>query len=224
MNHKIIFIGATGAVGGETLKTLIAMPSVSHITILGRSRFNSLSSPKITQHIVDLEDPNTYREHIKGHNIAISTLGIGEPSKVSREVYEKIDKDLVLAFAHEAKAANIGHFQALVSVGADAQSRSFFLRIKGELEEGIKALNFERTSFFHPSMILTPTNRYGFSQALTLKIWPLLTPLLFGPLRKFRGIKIETLGMAIAKNINVEPGQSVETLEWDDFQSLGGGL
>jgi len=62
----------------------------------------------------------------------------------------------------------------LSSVGISPKSKSFFLRTKGELVEALKALNFERLSIFMPSMILTPTNRYGFSQALTLAVWPKL--------------------------------------------------
>ncbi|WP_373236840.1 hypothetical protein [Cohaesibacter celericrescens] len=68
-------------------------------------------------------------------------------------------------------------------------------------------------------MILTPNNRYGLSQGLTLALWPLLTPLLIGPLRKLRGIKVERLGRAIANNL-VKTGRGVEVLEWDAFEAL----
>ena len=153
---------------------------------------------------------------------AISTLGIGEPSSVSREIYEKTDKDMVLKFAEHCKDANIQHFSALVSIGADSKSSSYFLRIKGELEDSLAALDFERLSLFHPSMILTPSNRYGLTQAITLKVWPLLKPILLGPLRKLRGIKVGDLGSAIANNIKHPANSSIETLEWDDFSNING--
>jgi len=53
-----------------------------------------------------------------------------------------------------------------------SSSSSFYLKTKGELEDGLKALRFERLSLFHPSMIMTPTNRYGLSQGITLAIMP----------------------------------------------------
>jgi hypothetical protein len=85
--------------------------------------------------------------------------------------------------------------------------------------EELKALNFDRLSIFQPSMILTPNNRYGFSQGVLLNIWPLLKIFLIGGLRKYRGIKVEKLGEAIAKNIfTIRPGE--EYLVWDDFQIL----
>ncbi|MFT5681482.1 MAG: hypothetical protein ACI8RZ_002388 [Myxococcota bacterium] len=114
----------------------------------------------------------------------------------------------------------IDHFQALSSVGVDSGSTSFYLRTKGELEDGLAALDFERLSLFHPSMILTPTNRYGLSQGITLAVWPLLKPVLLGPMRKLRGVRVETLGRAMTHNLTVE-GRGVEVLEWDDFARLG---
>ena len=81
------------------------------------------------------------------------------------------------------------------------------------------AMNFKRLSIFQPSMILTPNNRYGFSQALTLVIWPLLKPMLVGKLKKYRGIKVETLGAAMALNVYTK-SIGLEQLDWDDFMSL----
>lgn len=213
---SVVMIGATGAVGSEALKVLTQMDSVARVTVLGRRPLEGVSSEKIAQHIVDLFDPETYRAYLPGHTSAICTLGVGEPSKVSKEQFIKIDKTLPLQFATLCKAAGVEHFQLLSSVGANSKSRSFFLRSKGELEDDLRHINFQRLSLFHPSMILTPENRYGLSQAVVLAVWPLLDPILFGRLRKFRGIKVADLGAAIARNI-VSSGVGTQTLEWDDI-------
>lgn len=217
-NKSIVMIGATGAVGSQVVKTLIDMDQIDQITLLGRRLLEEVNSSKITQHTVDVLNPESYRQQLSGHAIAISTLGVGQPSKISKEQFVKIDKDANLDFGTACKTAGVQHFQLLSSVGVDAKSNSFFLRSKGELEEGLKALEFDRLSLFHPSMILTPENRYGISQAITLAVWPLLQPILLGPLRKFRGVEVARLGSAIANN-SVRPNtRSVEVLEWDDFQ------
>ena len=68
-------------------------------------------------------------------------------------------------------------------------------------------------------MIITPTNRYGVGQAVLLKAMPLLDRALIGSLRKFRSIRAERLGVALAMNLLTDkPG--VETLHWDDFMAL----
>ena len=68
-------------------------------------------------------------------------------------------------------------------------------------------------------MILTPANRYGIQQALTLALWPMLSPVLAGPLHKYRGVPVETLGAAIAKQLTTH-GTGVQRLRWDDFERL----
>ena len=78
---------------------------------------------------------------------------------MSKAEFVHIDKDVVIAFATICKQNSVRHFELLGAVGTDSKSRSFYLRIKGELEEALVALNFERLSLFQPSMILTPTNR-----------------------------------------------------------------
>lgn len=180
LNHKqqaMVMLGASGAVGTETLKTLLQIKNIQRITLLGRRTISNLDIDFVKQHNINIGDSNSYLDYLQGHTAAICTLGIGEPSKVSKEDFIKVDKIAVLDFAKACKEAGIEHFELLASVGANPKSVSFYLRTKGELVEELKALNFERLSIFQPSMILTPTNRYGISQAITLKVWPILKPM-----------------------------------------------
>jgi len=212
-------MGATGAVGNHCALKLSQMEDVNQLTLLGRRTADNITGDSVKQNSIDISNPDSYAEHLKGHNIAICTLGVGEPSKVSKEVFIKIDKEAVLTFATACKAAGIEHFELLSSVGVNAKSKSFYLRTKGELEEGLRALNFKRLSLFHPSMILTPTNRYGLTQAIALKVTPILNPLLIGSTKRYRGIPVEILGKAFAANLN-ESYEGVEILHWENFKKL----
>lgn len=216
---NVVMLGATGAVGTEVVSTLIDMPELARLTLLGRRAVEGISHDGLSQHTADIFDASSYAMHLRGHDTAICTLGVGQPSKVSREDFVRIDKLAVLDFATACKQAGVRHFQLLGSIGSDSASRSFFLRTKGELEDGLKARGFDRLSIFQPSMILTPENRYGLMQALTLWGWPKLNFLLTGPRTKYRGIKVAALGRAIALNTRVG-GTGAETLRWDEFQAL----
>jgi len=221
---SVVMIGASGAVGGQVVATLLAMPQLKRLTLLGRRHIElprSASGAAVTQHEVNLNAPDKYAYLLDGHDCAVCTLGVGQPSQMSKGEFVHIDKDVVIAFATICKQAGVRHFELLGAVGANAQSRSFYLRIKGELRDALIALNFERLSLFQPSMILTPSNRYGLSQALTLALWPKLSPLLIGGLHKYRGIRVEALGAAIARNLATD-ARGVETLQWDQFMALGG--
>lgn len=216
---SIVILGATGAVGGECLKVLLQNEDISKMTLLGRRPVEGIQKSNVVQHKIDIFDARTYDGLLEDHDVAVCTLGVGEPSKISREDFVKIDKIAVLDFAIACKKAGIKHFELLSSVGISAKSSQYYLRTKGELVEELKALDFERLSIFQPSMILTPTNRYGISQGIMLSIWPYLNPLLLGGLKKYRGIKVEKLGRAIANNIFTN-GSGPEFLLWDDFQKL----
>jgi uncharacterized protein YbjT (DUF2867 family) len=216
---KVVMFGATGAVGQEALAELQRMPNVESITALVRRPFTPASSAKLTSHIVDVLKPETYQHLLFGHDVAICTLGVGEPSKASFEEFKRIDFEGPLDFAKACRTANVRHFELLCSVGANPDSSNRYLKSKGVLRDAITALGFERFSCFQPSMIITPTNRYGFSQAVLLAIWPVVSALLLGPLAKYRGINVDALGQAIARNLGTN-GRGTEILEWRDFNAL----
>ena len=221
---SVVMLGASGAVGGHVVSTLLAMPQLRRLTLLGRRHIElprAVSGAAVDQYEVNLDAPDQYAYLVNGHDAAICTLGVGQPSQMSKGEFVHIDKDIVIAFATICKQRGVKHFELLGAVGADSRSRSFYLRIKGELRDALEALNFERLSLFQPSMILTPTNRYGLSQALTLAFWPGLSKLMIGPMNKFRGVRVEALGAAMANNLAAE-GKGVETLHWAQFQTLTG--
>lgn len=214
----VVMLGASGAVGGEALRALAGMPGVGRITLLNRREI-ALPGPGVVQHVIDPGDPGSYRPLLAGHDVAICTLGVGEPSKTPKDVFVRVDRDMPLAFAQACHAAGIGHFSLLSAVGVSAGSRLLYVRTKGQLEDGLRALGFARLALFHPSMILTPANRYGPTQAVMLALWPWLTPLLAGPLRKYRGVRVGDLGRAMAVEA-LRGGTGEAVLEWDDFRAL----
>ncbi len=219
---SVVMMGASGAVGGHVVSTLLAMPELKRLSLLGRREMAvgpSTSQAEVMQHVVNIESPDTYVEFVAGHDAAVCTLGVGQPSQMSQAEFVHIDKEVVIAFATLCKQNGVRHFELLGAVGADPQSRAFYLRTKGELEAALIALKFDRLSLFQPSMILTPSNRYGIQQALTLALWPMLSPVLAGPLHKYRGVRVETLGAAMAKQLATQ-GRGVQRLRWDDFITL----
>jgi hypothetical protein len=221
---RILLFGATGAVGGEVLRALLSMAEVEKITALGRRKVEIPRGPgpsrRLSQGIVDLEKPASFAKYLKGQTHAICALGVGQPSKMSREEFAHIDRDLVLSLARSCRKAGVKSFSLLSALGAKAQSSFFYPKVKGQLEEGLRDLKFDQLSLFRPSMILTPTNRYGWTQGILLKVWPLLDLLLMGPLSKARGIRVEELGRAMAFGTVTDRQPGAKILYWADFKVL----
>jgi uncharacterized protein YbjT (DUF2867 family) len=216
---SVVMLGASGAVGSEVVNTLLATPQLKTLSLLNRRALTLARDTRLSQHVVNVMEPTSYEHLLAGHQVAICTLGVGQPSKMSKAEFIRIDKDAVIDFARACRQAGVEHFELLSAVGANAGSSSLYLRTKGELEQSLKNLGFARLSLFQPSMILTPTNRYGLSQALILAWWPRLDPLLRGAWRKYRGIRVATLGAAMARNV-LKQERGLEVLQWEDFVAL----
>jgi uncharacterized protein YbjT (DUF2867 family) len=220
---SIVMLGASGAVGSHVVRSLCTSNRLVRLTLLVRRPLKLPDRPEITQHVVDVMNPTSYQTYLPGHHIAICTLGLGQPSKFTKQEFVRVDRDSVLLFARSCKQAQVNHFELLSAVGSNSKSSSFYLRTKGQLEDALKTIGFDRLSLFQPSMILTPTNHYGVSQAIVLAVWPHLNPLLVGSLRKYRGIAVEALGAAMANNLRPQFDHSnagVEVLQWDQFIAL----
>lgn len=125
---RIVMMVATGAVGGHVVQTLLQIQAVGQLTLLLRRPVPNIESTLLQQKKIDVLDPSSYVEFLKGHDTAICTLGVGQPTKMSKEDFLKIDKLAVLDFARACKNVGIGHFELLASVGINPESSSFYLR------------------------------------------------------------------------------------------------
>ena len=110
---SIVMLGASGAVGGIAAQALSQLPEIKQLTLLNRKELPALLLPKVIQLIRDVTDPKDYSQFLSGHQAAICCLGVGQPSKVSKEEFVKIDKTAALAFATACKQAGVRHFQLL---------------------------------------------------------------------------------------------------------------
>jgi uncharacterized protein YbjT (DUF2867 family) len=216
---NIVLMGASGAVGGAVLRNLMLDKRAAQITLINRRELGLTLPGNVSQAVVDIENPRDYSSFITGNECAICCLGVGQPSKVSQEEFKRIDYTAVLNFAKASKESGVKHFQLLSAVGANASTGYYYLRSKGQLQDDIAALGFDSVSFFQPSMILTPTNRYDFLQGVMLATWPAISKVLVGSLSKFRGIEADRLGKAIAIN-SFTSFKGVKVLQWKEIVAL----
>lgn len=220
--YRALVIGATGAVGSALVRGLLAAPRCRAVTILTRRATEMFAGApgagKLTQRVVDMDRVELQaREPATGCEAAFCTMGIGQPRKVSRDQFWKVDVDYAGYFARACKAAGVRHLSLLTAIGANPRSSNYYLRVKGTVEERYQSLAFARLSLFRPSVLVTPNLRYGWQDWLTQHLFPWVSRLL--PSR-FHQIRVEDLARAMRLNAERHGTEPVEVLYYGDCLAL----
>lgn len=153
---KAIIIGGTGATGKEVIKQLLEDNRFDSVIALVRRPYFE-THPKLTEIVIDFENMADHRDAIHG-DVAFSTLGTTLKDAGSKNAQWRVDHDYQLEFAQLAQANGVENFVLLSAFGADSNSRLFYNRMKGTLEQNIKSLNFERLLILHPGGIDRPNS------------------------------------------------------------------
>lgn len=148
---KALVIGATGATGKDLVKQLCQDSDFDEIDIFVRRR-SDFHHEKVKAHLVDFDHPEEWKHLVKG-DVAFSCLGTTLKSAGSKENQKIIDYDYQFNFAKAAKENNVQDYILVSAYGASPDSKIFYSRIKGELEEAVKNLKFEKTTIFKPGML-----------------------------------------------------------------------
>lgn len=148
---KALVIGATGATGKDLVKQLCQDSDFDEIDIFVR-RGSDFHNEKVKAHLVDFDHPEEWKHLVKG-DVAFSCLGTTLKSAGSKENQKVIDYDYQFNFAKAAKENNVQDYILVSAYGASPDSKIFYSRIKGELEEAVKNLKFEKTTIFKPGML-----------------------------------------------------------------------
>ncbi len=148
---KALIIGATGATGKELTQQLLEDPNFDQVHIFVRR--NTFSHhQKLHVHLVNFDELDSWKDQITG-DIAFSCLGTTLKDAKTKEAQYKIDYTYQFEFAKAARDNGVDHFVLVSAHMADPKSKIFYSRIKGELEESIKKLNFKKISIFKPGLL-----------------------------------------------------------------------
>jgi uncharacterized protein YbjT (DUF2867 family) len=213
---KIILAGATGLVGGELAKLL--GQSAHEVHIIGRRKAEDVPG-SIIQHVAPNEEWPVLVQGI-GADVAISCLGTTMKIAGSKEAFAAVDLHLATAFASAAKAGGAGHMLAVSSTMAVSNSTNFYLKTKGQAEDAIAALGFDRVDFLRPGLLRGERGGpFRSGEAIGMLISPLTDLLLMGSLRKYRSIAARDVARAMA-NLVFATGQGRFIHENDAIVSL----
>ena len=160
---KVLVIGSTGATGIELTKQLIEQEEFTEIHVFVRN-IPTINHPKLNVHKVDFNEINIWSEKLKG-DVLFLAMGTTLKTAGSKEAQYKVDVTYQFETAKAAANNNVPKLILVSSTGANQNSIFFYPKIKGELEEMVKKLNFKSIYILRPpvldrgKVVMRPTER-----------------------------------------------------------------
>ena len=136
-------------------------------------------------------------------------LGTTMKKAGSREAFRKIDYDLVLKVAELAKKNGVKRFLVVSSIGANLSTSNFYLKTKGEMEEALKQFSFEQLTIVRPSILVGKRNEFRLAERIGILFARILSPLMIGPIKKYRPIKAKSVARAMMNLANSSTGKII---------------
>lgn len=197
-NHErqALVIGATGLVGGLLVRSLLQNPAYGRIRVLVR-RPLEMEHPKLEQHVVDWEQLEEQKDLFRDVDDLYCCLGTTIKKAGSQENFRQVDFHYPVKAAKLAKEYGVSQMLVISSMGADAGSRMFYSRTKGEMEEALTDIGFRSLHIFRPSLILGDRKEKRLGEQLAAHAMTFLDRWMKGRVDKYRAIQASTIARAM---------------------------
>lgn len=168
--RSVVLVGATGLVGAECLRLLLADPAFGRVVVLARRPLEGVgAAPKLAAHVVDFAHLEEHADLFTADQL-ICCLGTTISKAGSKERFRAVDLGVPLALATLGAERGVRHFLLVSALGADARSRVFYNRVKGELEGALAALPLRSLSIVRPSLLLGERREFRLGERLAQRL------------------------------------------------------
>ncbi len=209
-----IIIGATGLVGGHLTQKLLHDDCYKLVKIFVRKSIG-IVHPKLEEHVVDFNQLETWKNDISGDEL-YSAIGTTIKKAGSKEAQYKIDFTFQYECAKAAVPNGVIKYLLVSSAGANAKSRSFYLRIKGKLDDEVSELPFKQIYIFRPSILAGERKEKRRGEVIGISAIKFLAKII-SPLRKYRPINAEMVAETMIKAANQQNQPKLIIYELDQI-------
>ena len=214
MSMTALVIGATGATGKDLVAQLLEDTAFDNVHIFVR-RDDDFHHDKLHVHVVDFDKLDEWKDLLQG-DVLFSALGTTIKKAGSQQAQWKIDYTYQYEVAKAAKANGVETMALVSSAWATADSKVFYTRMKGQLEEDVKKLGFRSLFIMRPpSLIRKDTDRFG--ERISVSLLQALNKI--GLLRSLRPMPTAQVAKAMISMVK-EGNEGVFTLEPKDLWNI----
>ena len=193
---RIALVGASGLIGQSLIRLGVGRADFRVIAIARRE----IPLPPGARMEVLVADPANWADAIAAANASVLVSALGTTWKKSGKdeaAFRAVDQDLVLACARAAKACGMRQMIAVSSVGADAGSKNFYLRVKGEVEQQLGKIGLPRLDVLRPGLLRGAREELRPAERLGMVLSPLADLFMQGQYSKYRSIRADVMARAI---------------------------
>jgi uncharacterized protein YbjT (DUF2867 family) len=206
---SVLLVGATGLVGRECLRLLLADSGFGRIIVVTRRPLSpDVRSPKLETHVIDFDHLNEYDELFNVDAI-MCALGTTIRQAGSRTRFRTVDYEYPLAFARLGRRHACEHFLVVSALGANTRSRYFYNRVKGDLEDALRGLGYPRLTIVRPSLLLGPRAELRLGEEVAKRVTRWLGPLV--P-RAYKPVEAHAVAQTLVRAAR-EHGNGVRVIE-----------
>lgn len=212
-----LIIGATGLVGSELTKNLLNDNRYEKVKVFVR-RSTGISNPKLEEHIVDFNNMEAWKNELTGDEL-YSALGTTIKKAGSKEAQYKIDFDYQYQAAKSASENGVNKYLLVSSIGANSNSKNFYLNIKGNLDRVAQQLSFEQVLIFRPSILVGERTEKRIGESAGIKIAGLITKII-PAIKKYRPINASQVAEAMIASANLNLKDKFRIIESEEIFNL----
>jgi len=205
-----VVIGASGLIGKTLVRKLLEDNRYNSVKVFVRRSIN-ISNSKLAEHIVDFDRITDWKNKITGDEL-YSAMGTTIKKAGSKEAQYKIDVTYQYEFAKAAAENGVKSYFLVSSSGANAESKLFYMNIKGELEEKVRLLPLNKIRIFRPSLLLGERDEKRFGEKAAERLLKIVVPL-FPFLKNQRPIEGEKVARAMIVSANEDDKERIKIFE-----------
>jgi uncharacterized protein YbjT (DUF2867 family) len=148
-----VLAGATGLVGGECLRQLLASPRYERVVVVTRRKLDpGLRHDKLRELVVDFARLGDVRSRLRGDHF-FCALGTTIRKAGSQQRFREVDCEYPLRLAQFTLGNGARHCSVVSALGASRSAPFFYSRVKGEMEEGMRRMGWPSLAILRPSVI-----------------------------------------------------------------------
>lgn len=215
---KALLAGSSGLIGRHCLDYLLASDIYDEVIALSRRPLN-VKHKKFVELQIDFDRMDKSKQLIKADDI-FCCLGTTIKKAGSQAAFSKVDLEYPRQLAELGVANGVKRYFLITSIGADARSSNFYLKVKGEVEAAIARLPFEAVHIFRPSLLLGERDEVRAGERFGAAAAGVLSFVFHGPLKKYRPIEAKVVAFAMVELARECAAKGTIVHQSDEIQAI----